>query len=855
MKNTMRTLVLAALAASVARGDDWTHWGRTSDRQRAPSESLLSPSLHGSVATGSDTVASPVAADGFLVTAGLDGTVRAFAEDTRAPLWSVSLDSSLIATPLVDRGRIYLPSTDGTLRILRLADGAPLGTVETGGADQSSPVLSGGRLYFASGFPNAALLAVEDATRTIAWTVAFPERINSSPVVSGGKVVIATNSGSLAAFDASSGAPSWSTSIGGTPGVSPPIVVGSSVFLLAGATLSRVDLDPAHWASNGSVVLVDPAPPPASTVHVARASSPLSLAGGMVAGLVRFDYARDTDGDGYNDVWTLREFAFAVDPVSLAVLWQQPLADVVVPNVNSVPPFRLLPAPVSTGPAIAVASSLSSSLRLLSPATGSVSSSFALDAPCLASPFVANARLYAVSRAGTLYAYEGTSPQPARVTGLDPDAVEVPSTPPSLSWNASAPGATYMVRIARDGEVLMDWDHEMVVGGNSAPCPPLLDGFYHTWAVRVRSADGAYAPWSVASFGQAGPVAPPGSLTATAQLRQVALAWTASPSPGVAGYRVTYGPTAGGPVTTVDLGPVLSTVVSGLTALTSATFEVRAVDHLGHASLPATATATPRTSITIAGTPYPTLAAALAAALPGEVVEIGEDVLQIASTLQVPAGVTLRGAGALGTRLEAGGAVVMLDALQGSSVQGLSLAGGLIGVRVVGSDVTIRNTVIRGMTDSGVVVAGSAQVLNNTIVGNAVAGVRSSGFATARNNIVQQNGVGLTGIVHSSYNIVNDGYSLCVAGVGDLGALVAFLDPSSGDYREQPHQLSLDAGDPSDDYSQEPALNGGRINMGAFGNTSMAATSLTASPSKSSGGCGLTGLEALVLLALLRRRR
>ena len=35
----------------------------------------------------------------------------------------------------------------------------------------------------------------------------------------------------------------------------------------------------------------------------------------------------------------------------------------------------------------------------------------------------------------------------------------------------------------------------------------------------------------------------------------------------------------------------------------------------------------------------------------------------------------------------------------------------------------------------------------------------------------------------------------------------------------------IDAGDPNDDYSNEPDPNGGRINMGAFGNTDQAAKS------------------------------
>ena len=48
--------------------------------------------------------------------------------------------------------------------------------------------------------------------------------------------------------------------------------------------------------------------------------------------------------------------------------------------------------------------------------------------------------------------------------------------------------------------------------------------------------------------------------------------------------------------------------------------------------------------------------------------------------------------------------------------------------------------------------------MNNTIVRNERAGIFAPGSAIARNNIVQENGVGLSGSVTSSYNDVSDGY-------------------------------------------------------------------------------------------------
>jgi len=865
MTRLLRSVVILALAAVTARGDDWPHGGRDDGRTRAPSETIVAPALLGSgVATGSGAVASPVAADGYIVVAGLDGRVRAYRESDRLLLWTAGSGSALIGTPLVDHGRVYVPTTDGMLQILRLETGASLGSVDTGSADRSSPVLRSGRVYMGSGFPNTSLLAINPVTKTIAWSAPLDQVTESSPAFGGGKVLIPTNNGTLAAFDEVTGAPIWTTAVGGNPHAAAPLILGTSAFLLSGATISRIALDQVDWGSNGSVTLIDPVTPPATTLDVDWAGSSLALAGGLLVGVVRFDYARDDlpapSGDGYPDQWTLREYAFAVDPLTLQVVWQVSLGETTVTGINNIPPYGIVPAPVALGPSVAFASSVTPSVQLLAPANGANLGSLGLDAPCQASPFVANARVYALTRVGTLYAFQGSHAQPAAATGLAPSNVEVPSTPGTLTWNEVPSAVSYLVRIADDAEILMDWDHEFTVGTNSLSCPPLADGVFHTWGVRARDATGASSPWSVATFAQNIPPQPPGGLTATLQHLRVLLSWTPSPSAFATGYRLAYGPTGGPLGSTVDLGLVTSSTISGLTAGVSQTFQLQAMNSTGGLSTPVTVVATPLSFITVNGAGYETLQSAAAAALAGQTILLGDDTFRIDSTLLLPHGVELRGSSAFGTRIEASGPFVMIHAPQDSSVRMLSLSGGSVGVEAVGSSVTIANCVVRDMTDTGIVVLGVATAVNNTIVRNVIAGLRSSGRADARNNILQENGVGLTGVVTSRYNDVSDGYSVCLPGLGDLSSPVSFLNAGTGDYREQPLQASLDAGAPSDDYSQEPALNGGRINMGAFGNTPLAATSLTAGPppppsSPSSGACGLTGLEVFVLLAFLRRRR
>ncbi len=858
MRNLVAASWLAALLALPARGDDWTHLGRDDGRTRAPSEALAgSLAALPVLSTGSSSAASPVAADGILVTAGLDGRVRAFREADRALLWTAVLGGPVIATPLADRGRLYVPCTDGRLSALRLADGALLWTLDTNGADQSSPVLSGGRLYLGSGFPNAALLAVDPAAGTLAWSAPLDQVTSSSPAVAAGRVFIGANSGRLFAFDAGTGALAWTCSAGGTVGTASPLAEGGAVYLVSDAAFHRVEPGAESW----SLALSDPAPP-AGALGVDWAASSPAKAGAYVAFAVRFNYHMNLDGDPYGTVdgRILREFAFVVDPAAppaMRLKRQALLGEATVPDVNGIPPYGLCPTPVANGTRIVFASSVAALLALLDPETGAAST-LPLDAPCLASPVVANARLLALSRPGTLHAFQGANAPPGAPAGLSPDGVDLDAAPPSLSWSAAEP--EYAVRLDDDGEVLADWDFEAVVSGGSVPIPALADGRVYTWGVRARDAEGARGPWSTAQFGLNVPPQPPAGLAAAPGHQKVALTWSPSPSAGVTGYRLVYVGAS------LDLGLVTSATVTGLANGTAYTFELRAVDSGGDLSAPAVVTATPVATITVSGAGFDSLQAAAAAARPGQTIELGGETYALSGTLALPAGVHLRGAGALATRVVAAGPFVMVVAGGGNDVGLLTLAGGSVGLRAAGQDVRLRNAVIRDMADAGVVVEGTAELVNNTIVRNAAAGVRVLGAASARNNILQENGLAFEGAAASSYNDVVGPSSGWASGPGDFSAPVAFVDPASGDFREAPGQPSVDAGHPADDWSLEPAPNGGRVNAGAFGNTPLAAASneppLVSSSSR--GRCsasasppspGVFWLLSSALLLVLSRRR
>ncbi len=109
----------------------------------------------------------------------------------------------------------------------------------------------------------------------------------------------------------------------------------------------------------------------------------------------------------------------------------------------------------------------------------------------------------------------------------------------------------------------------------------------------------------------------------------------------------------------------------------------------------------------------------------------------------------------------------------------------------------------------------SVEVTNNTIVGNTGAGV--DGPVIVRNCILWNNNPDLRRAI-AFYCCTQTG----CPGETNFSYFPHFADAEKGDFRLQPWSPCIDAGDPESDFSLEPQPNGGRVNVGAYGNTAEA---------------------------------
>jgi len=129
--------VLLTVLTAAAHATDWGTPGLDGAHSRLSTESSGAAFGDGRWAytppSRGRALASPVTADGYLVSADLDGTVTALQANSGALAWQVSLGSAVQGTPAVANGRVFVPAIGGAIVALGLTDGRQLHWRCTGG--------------------------------------------------------------------------------------------------------------------------------------------------------------------------------------------------------------------------------------------------------------------------------------------------------------------------------------------------------------------------------------------------------------------------------------------------------------------------------------------------------------------------------------------------------------------------------------------------------------------------------------------------------------------------------------------------------------------------------------------------
>ena len=775
-----------ALSSAVAHADDWGSLGFDAARSRFSAErsgsQFTADQWQYTLPPVADAinrvlVSSPAVADGFVVLGTTTGAVVALGANDGRARWTFQAHDGLHASPAIVRGTVVVPSFDGNLYGLRLYDGNLLWTRALGSVTSSSPAAVGDSVVVASGFPARTLVRLDAVTGKLLWETpagAMDQASNSSVVVTGNQVIVGAMAGTYFSFDLSTGAPLWSYVAGGAVHMTAPLVAGGKAFFAPGGSshsVHAVDAQTGQLAAGWPIAIPDPpADGVAGTVQDRDyAVSSLAAAGGLLLFQQRTLEYIDSGATGVVDTYLMREETVAVDAAKAAVVWRLANGRVLSQSRSAIPAFGVCPTPLVYADRTG---------RLLAVTASTLSN-----------------RLRVVDVA----------------TGTE-------------TWGTTLSAATRGSPVLANGRLIVATDAGVVHGLlSSANEPPLFGPSARTQAATVPSV-GAVVGWQRAMDPEGDPL--------TYDLRidrdgEVLSSWEHEIviSSGDTSLQLPWALAGGG----------------------TYTYAVRARDDSGAWSewsslQTVVAVATP--DVAVGGQKASSLVAALASARPGDAVQLGAGVFRLTDTVRVPAGVTLSGGGPQQTVLDGSGLDTGVSA-QGSSgtartsVDHMTITGSRTGVAVGDTgEVTLRNVIIRDTSQVGIDVgrAGVAQVINATLVRAGIA-VRSAGAADVRDSLIMNNASGLValtgGQVVSNYNDVHandDNYTDVTAGAEDLDRAVEFVSSSTTDFHLNADQPTTDRGSPTDEWANEPAPNGGRVNLGAFGNTSEAELSPEAVP-------------------------
>jgi outer membrane protein assembly factor BamB len=717
----------------------------------------------------------------------------------------------------------------------------------------ASPVVSDGFVLAAE--MDGTVRAVAADTGAVAWQVALGSSVQGTPAIAGGRVFVPTLAGKIVALSLADGVTLWSTDLGGLT-VSSPAIVGNDLIVGAGLPqqfVARLD------GATGAIVW--------RSLPVMEEFSNTSPA--VAGGLVVFG----TNGGHY----------YAFDAVTGLARWDY-LADGIV---NIAAPL------IVAGRVYLAGGQASNHVHAVNAATGVALPGWPIDLPA-PDPDIAGTEIYRLRSVSSFAAVGGlivlsTRLDEALDTGGDgtPDqvlaresAIALDPTSGSIAWQH--PVAREVFTSANEVPAFAVCPTPAAFGTDAgAPLLAVASSLVGTVSILAAATGYDAGDLTVAGRALASPVMANGRLitiaengTIEARLSSVnhpptAPVLAANPRPLDAAdvtLRWSAAMDLDGEQPTYELridsdGEVLESyaqqifpgqsvtslaVTAPLASGVTYTFAVRARDPHGALSAwsaPETFTVATAGTVTVNGTPAANIRSAVAAAQAGDLVVLGAGTYPLSDTLHVAGGVSVRGAGAGRTTIDATGLAVGIgfggsDPKSPTVLDKVTVTGAATCVAVGNgaTGVQLTHLVVRDCPTVGIGVAagGGAAIVNATVVGNG-SGVDSTGIATIRNSLLSGNDVGLnsegSGDLASSYDDLfgnTTDYKGLVAGTSDLAAAVTFVDLKGHNLLLSGPQPSTDEGDPADAVGQEPTPNGARINLGAFGGTTDAELSAPA---------------------------
>jgi outer membrane protein assembly factor BamB len=204
------------------------------------------------------------------------GTLTCFNADSGEQRWQFHIEAPLRCTPTLVAGHALLAGCDSKLHIIDVRDGAEVGSVAIDAPTGATPAVRGRMVYFGTeggtffaievdarkpdqsrvvwtyhdpmsghairssaavddrlvvyGSQGKAVYGLQPDKGQVKWQLAERSRVDSSPVIVGDRVVVATTGGKLLVVDEQTGQQKWSFDAGGSFAASPIVVDGKIIL-------------------------------------------------------------------------------------------------------------------------------------------------------------------------------------------------------------------------------------------------------------------------------------------------------------------------------------------------------------------------------------------------------------------------------------------------------------------------------------------------------------------------------------------------------------------------------------------------------------------------------------------------
>lgn len=192
---------------------------------------------------------TPVVQDGTVYFGSLDHNLYALSASTGEKKWAFKTGASITSAPIVVDKLVYIGSHDSNLYAVNAETGELRWVFDKAGDWFWSEVLyDNGTIY--AGSLDHYIYAVNAGNGTLLWSFEASDPINTSPVIAGGVLIVASEDGKVYGLDLSTGEKKWQSDDIKTKILASPSTDGNKVYINASNNLYALNGETGHQVWN-----------------------------------------------------------------------------------------------------------------------------------------------------------------------------------------------------------------------------------------------------------------------------------------------------------------------------------------------------------------------------------------------------------------------------------------------------------------------------------------------------------------------------------------------------------------------------------------------------------------------------